>query len=341
MAALGVSLVTMADVAKSLNKQIGMVAEVLSQENAVLQDLPYMAMNMKTYHIEEIRSNLPGVYYRKANQPIPATKSTTEERQFNAAHFESKSVMDAKVAQRGGMDRVAYNRWNQGMGHVQAHAQEHAALFFYGSPASDPMKSPGLVDIYSTVDEAAEETANQVIDAGGTTGDNTSIYKLHFGERSIFGLYPEGTQAGLKRTDRSKGGQLVQIQGTDVDGNPGTFWGYEEDFEIDHGLCVKDYRQGSRICNIDPALLLSGVGAADLIDLMISADYKIHNPENGKGFWYVNRTIQAFLHKQALTKVGAGGGLSFDNYQGKRVLMFLDCPVRRCDALLSSEDRVV
>lgn len=341
MGALGVNLVTMADVAKSLNKKIGMVAEVLSQENAVLMDLPYMSANMKTYHLEEIRSNLPGVYYRKANQAIPATKSTTEERQFNMAHFESKSVMDAKVAQRGGLDRVAYNRWNQGKGHVQAHAQEHASLFFYGSPASNPLKSPGLVDIYSTVDEATEETANQVIDAGGTTGDNTSIYKLHLGESAIFGIYPEGTQAGLKRTDRSAGNKEIQITGTDVDGNAGTFWGYEEDFEIDHGLVVKDYRQGSRIPNIDPALLLSGAGAADLIDLMISADYKIHNPENGKGFWYVNRTIQAFLHKQALTKVGAGGGLSFDNYAGKRVLMFLDCPVRRCDALLSSEDRVV
>lgn len=340
MAALGASLVTLADVAKSLNKEIGMVAEVLSQENAVLQDLPYKEMNMKTYHVEDIRSNLPSVYYRKANQPIPAGKSTVESRQFNAAHFESKSQMDAKVAQRGGMDRVAYNRWNQGMGHVQAHAQEHASLFFYGSPASDPVKSPGLVDIYPTVDESTEETANQVIDAGGTTGDNTSIYKLHFGDRSIFGIYPSGAPVGLKRTDRTPGNELVQITGTDVNGDAGTYWGYEEDFEIDHGLCVKDYRQGSRICNIDPALLLSGVGAADLIDLMISADYKIFNPENGKGFWYVNRTIQAFLHKQALTKVGAGGGLSFDNYAGKRVLMFLDCPVRRCDALLSSEDRV-
>lgn len=341
MSALGATLVTMADVSKSLNKQIGMVAEVLSQENAVLQDLPYMVANMKTYHLEDIRSNLPSVYYRKANQPIPASKTTVESRQFNMAHFESKSVMDAKVASRGGQDRVAYNRWNQAMGHIQAMAQEHASLFFYGSPASNPLKSPGLVDVYSTVDESAEETANQVIDGGGTGGDNTSIYKLHFGERSIFGIYPEGVQAGLKRTDRSKGGNLVQIPGTAEDSSTGNYWGYEEDFEIDHGLCVKDYRQGSRICNIDPALLLSGVGAADLIDLMISADYKIHNSENGKGFWYVNRTIQAFLHKQALTKVGAGGGLSFDNYAGKRVLMFLDCPVRRCDALLNSEDRVV
>lgn len=58
---------------------------------------------------------------------------------------------------------------------------------------------------------------------------------------------------GLKRTDRSAGGKLVQISALDVNGNPGTFWGYEEQFEIDHGLVVKDYRQAGRICNIDVA----------------------------------------------------------------------------------------
>jgi hypothetical protein len=162
---------------------------------------------------------------------------------------------------------------------------------------------------------------------------------VHWGERACFGVYPKGTQAGLKRTDRSKGGQLVQIQGTDQNGNPGTFWGFEEQFEVDHGLVVKDYRQAARICNIDFPALVSGTGA-DLIDLMISAAYKIHTPSNGNGVWYVNRTIEAHLHKQALTKVGAGAGLTFDNYQGQKVLMFLGRPVRRSDALLNSEAQV-
>ena len=107
----------------------------------------------------------------------------------------------------------------------------------------------------------------------------------------------------------------------------------------DHGLVVKDYRQAARIANIDVSDLIAGSGA-DLIDLMISADYKIDDPNNGQGVWYVNRTIEAALHKQALTKVGAGAGLTFDNYQGERVLMFLGAPVRRMDALLNSESQV-
>lgn len=339
MAAKGVSLVTLADVAKSKDKKIGGVAEVLVQENPMLNDIPYMEMNEGTSHKEEIRSSLPAVYYRKANQSIPPSKTTTEERTFQASHFESKSQMDAAVAERGGMDRVGYNRWNQAQGHIQALGLEHASLLVYGSPFSSNLKAPGLMDIYSTL-AAAEATSKQVIDGGGSSADLTSILRINWGERSIFGVYPKGTTAGLKRIDRSAGGKLVQINGTNADGSSGQYWGYEEDFEVDHGLVVKDYRQASRIANIDIDNLKSGAGAADLIDLMISANYKIFSEQNGVGCWYVNRTIQAFLHKQALTKVGAGAGLRFDNYQGQKVLMFLGYPVRRADAILNSESQV-
>lgn len=338
MAAKGVALLTLADVAKDKDKQIGKVAEVLIQYNAMLNDIPYTEMNEGTSHKESIRSALPEVYYRKANQPIPATKSTTEERTFQATHFESKSQIDKAVAQRGGMDRVAYNRWNQAQGHLQAHSQELAALMIYGSPSQSNLKTAGLFDIYSTLDPA-EETSKQVIDAGGTGSDNTSIVKVHWGERSIFGVFPAGTTAGLSRMDHSEGGKLVKIPGIDENGNPGDFWGYEEEFSTDHGLVVKDYRQGVRIANIDVSDLVGGSGA-DLITLMIDANYKIDSEDNGIGVWYVNRTIEAHLHKQALTKVGNGAGLRFDNYQGQKVLMFLGSPVRRMDALLNSEAQV-
>ena len=339
MAALGAQLVTLADVAKSKNKEIGKVAEVLVEENPMLNDIPYMEMNEGTIHKEDIRSALPEVYYRKANQAIPASKSTVEERSFTAAHFESKSQIDAAVAKRGGMDRIAYNRWNQAMGHIQAHALEHADLTIYGSPDTANRKSAGLFDIYSTI-SASEEASKQMIDGGGTGSDNTSILKVHWGERSVFGVYPKGTQAGLKRTDRSAGNKEVQIQALDSNGNAGSFYGYEEQFEMDHGLVVKDYRQAARIANIDVSNLVTGTGAADIIDLMISADYKIHTKSNGNGVWYVNRTIEAHLHKQALTKVGAGGGLTYENFDGKMILMFLGSPIRRSDALLNSEAQV-
>jgi len=346
MAAKGQYLVTLADVAKSKNVQIGKVAEVLVQENPMLNDIPYMEMNEGTIHKESIRSALPEVYYRKANQAIPASKSTIEERTYQASHFESKSQMDEAVAKRGGMDRVAFNRWNQAQGHIQAMGQEHASLLIYGSPdtahytgqTANNRKSAGLMDIYSTL-AAAEETSKQIIDGEGVGTDNTSILLCMWGENSLFGVYPAGTQAGLKRTDRSQGNKLVQINALDSNGNAGNFYGYEEQFEIDHGLVVKDYRQAARVANIDISALIAGSGA-DIIELMINAFYKIHNPQNGKGVWYVNRTIEAHLHKQALTKVGSGAGLTFENFAGKPILNFLGMPVRRSDALLNTEAAV-
>lgn len=339
MGALGTTLLTLADVAKSKDKQIGQVAEVLLQYNPMLNDIPYKEMNEGTVHKEEIRSALPAVYYRKANQAIPASKTTTEERSFTAAHFESKSQIDEAVAKRGGLDRVAYNRWNQAQGHIQAQAIEHAALTIYGSPVDNNRKCAGLADIYSTL-TTSEPTSKQMLDAAGVTSDLTSIYLICWGERSIFGVYPSGTQAGLKRTDRSKGNSLVQIQALDSAGNAGAFYGYEEQFEIDHGLVVKDYRQAVRICNIDPVTLKSGAAAADLIDLMISALYKVDSLENGQPVFYMNRTVQAFLDKQSLTKLGAGGGITEMNYQGKPILSFRGVPIRRSDALLTTEDQV-
>jgi len=339
MAALGTKLVTLADVAKSKNKMIGKVAEVLVEENPMLNDIPYMEMNEKTIHKEDIRSALPAIFYRKANQAIPASKTTTEERTFQAAHFESKSQIDTQVAMRGGKDRIAYNRWNQAQGHIQAQALEHADLIIYGSPTTSTLKTSGLFDIYSTLN-TSEETSKQIIDGGGTGSDNTSLLLINWGFRAIFGVYPAGTQMGLKRIDRSRGNTEVQITALDSNGDAGTFYGFEEQFEIDHGLVVKDFRQGVRVANIDVSNLQTGAGAADLIDLMISGHYKIHNPSNGKGVWYVNRTIEAFLHKQALTQVGAGAGLRYDNFEGKKILMFLGIPVRRSDALLNNESQV-
>lgn len=336
MGAIGSNLVTLADVAKTKKTGIGKIAEVMLAENAILKDIPYMEMNEGTIHKESIRSSLPQVYYRKANQAIPSGKTTTEERSFTAAHFESKSQIDEKVASRGGKDRVAFNRWNQAQGHIQANALEHANLLWYGSPSNDPRKVPGLFDIYSTLN-TSEPASKQVIDAGGTGSDNMSISLVHWGEQSVFGVYPSGSQAGLKRTDRG----LVQISALDELGNPGTFWGFEENFEVDHGLVVKDYRQAVRIANIDKSdLIANNVSAADLIDLMISAAYRIHAPSNGAGVWYMNRTLEAILHKQALSKVGNGGGITFMNYQGEQVMSFLGRPIRRSDALLDSEARV-
>jgi hypothetical protein len=296
-----------------------------------------MEMNEKTIHIESLRSNLPAVYYRKANQPIPATKSRIEERTFSAAHFESKSQIDVMVAARGGADRVAFNRWNQAQGHIQAMAQEHADLLIYGSPSDDARKVAGFFDVLSTL-TSTEPTSNQMISAGGAGSDNTSILFVDWGPNTVFGVYPAGTTAGLKREDNGK----VQIIGTTETSVTGTFWGWEEQFMMDHGLVIKDYRATARICNIDISdLKAGGTSAPDLLKYMTRAHYRIPAAVRTKSAYvYMNSTIASFLHEQALEKVGAGGGLTFQNFNGEQVLNFLGRQVVVTDALLNTEATV-
>ena len=336
MAVLGVDYLTLGDAKKFLDHSLADVAEVLRKAVPIVNDIPYVAMNKKVKHVVAMRSDLPSVYYRKANQAIPASKTTIEEREFVASHFESKSVMDQKVAEYGGKDRVAQSRMNQAEGHIQAAAHELADLILYGSPEDDHRQVPGIFHILSTLN-TSEPTYKQIVDAGGVGSDNSSILFVSWGKGKVYGIFEEGTQAGLKRTDRG----LVQIPGTTEAGGTGWYWGFEEDFEVEHGLCVEDYRALARVANIDVSDLKTPADAANLMKLMTRALYRIPPMlRQQKGKIYVNSTVMSFLDEQAQALVGAGGGLNYMNYQGEPVLMFRGWMIQEMDNLLTNEARV-
>ena len=297
-----------------------------------------MEMNKGVKHVVALRSDLPEVYYRKANQAIPASKTTIEEREFVAAHFESKAVIDEAVASYGGQERVKANRWNQAEGHIQANAHELANLIVYGSTEFN--KSPGIMDILSTLN-TSEPTSKQIVDAGGVGSDNASILFVSWGKKKVYGVFEKGTSAGLKRIDRSPGNTRVQITGPLIGGGTGTYWGFEEDFMVDHGLVVEDYRALARVANIDVSNLKVPADAADILKFMTRALYRIPPMlRQEKGKVYLNSTLMSFLDEQALNKVGAGGGLTFQNYQGEPVLMFRGWQIREMDNMLNTEAQV-
>lgn len=337
MALIGAEYLTLADAKKFLPHEVADVTEVLRKAIPIINDIPYTVMNKKVKHIVAMRSDLPKWYYRKANQAIPASKTTIEEREFVASHIESKSVMDQKVAEYGGKDRVAANRLNQAEGHLQAGANELAQMIVYGSPATDHRQIPGIMHILSTLNPA-EPTSKQIVDAGGTGSDNASILFVSWGKGKVYGIYEEGTTAGIKRIDRG----LVQIPGTTEAGGTGWYWGYEEDFEIDHGIAFEDYRAMARVANIDVSDLQTPADAANLLKLMTRAIYRIPPMlRQQKGMIYVNSTIMAFLDEQTQAQVGAGGGLSYQNVQGEPVLYFRGWKIQEMDILLNTEARVV
>lgn len=335
MAAKSLEFLTLADIAKTLKTDIGDVAEVLLKNAPILKDIKYTECNKMTSHVTQIRSELAKVYYRKANQPIPASKSTVEDREFVTAHFESKSQIDVAVAKRGGADRVAFNRWNQAEGHLQGMANELADLIIYGSPSGDERKVVGFMDIYNTL---SGEIGKQVIDAGGTGSDNASILFATWSPQTTFGIYEAGSTAGISREDKG----IRQVIGITETGSTGTYDAWEEQFMCDHGIAFKDYRANARVANIDVSDLKTS-NAADILDKMTDAHFKIPSAIRAAGgrVIYMNSTLYAFLYKQVNSKVGAGGGLTYANYQGEEILHFLGAPVKEQDNMLNTEARVV
>ena len=58
---------------------------------------------------------------------------------------------------------------------------------------------------------------------------------------------------------------------------------------------------------------------------------------SGGPVFYMNRTARRLLRKQERLAVATGGGITYDNVDGRRVMQFSDVPIRICDALLNNE----
>ena len=149
---------------------------------------------------------------------------------------------------------------------------------------------------------------------------------------SVHGIYPEGSAAGLHQEDKG----VVTV--TKEDGS--MFEAYRTHFKHDVGLTVRDWRNVVRIANIDVTKLTNDAKAgADLINLMIEAEERIPNLGGVRPVWYMNRTLRTFLRLQKNTKHGST--ITEDMEMGKLVTRANGVPVRKIDALLSTESRVI
>ena len=201
---------------------------------------------------------------------------------------------------------------------------------FYGSKGKNASAFDGLATRYNKISNVEGELGYQVLDGGGQGNDNTSIYFVTWGDRHTHLIYPKGSKAGLQREDKGQ----VTVQ--DAQGR--NYEAYRDYFSWDFGLCVRNYRSSARIANIDVSDL-STANAADLIDLMVSAYYRIEeHAVNGKTVIYANNTIRTFLHKQAMAKTNVN--LTIDEYAGKPIVKFLGIPIKPCSEILNTEAKV-
>lgn len=326
--------VTLLDVAKTLDPDgsTAAIAELLSQDNEMLMDMPWYEGNLPTGHRITTRTGLPDAVFRKLNSGVPPSKATTAQLDEACAILEARSEVDKDLAMLNGNTNAF--RLTQATAFMESMNQRMQQQVIYGdrlTPEAFVGLAPRFDDVPTTVN--GSQSSGNVIDAGGTGTDNTSIWLVGWGQKSIHGIYPKGSRAGLVHND------LGEIDAFDSLQN--RFRAYGDQYQWKCGIAVPDWRYVVRIANIDVSDLTKNASAgADLIDLMTQAVEKIHSLTGVTPAFYGNRTIRSFLRRQTVNKV-ASGTLEYDMVGGKPALRFAEVPVRRVDAILNSEARVV
>jgi hypothetical protein len=338
MATLSTGQLTLLDWAKRLdpNGNTPAIAELLSQQNDILEDAVMVQGNLPTGHRVVIRTGLPSVYFRALNQGVPTSKSTTVQVDEACAMLEARSHIDAKLLQLNG--NSAAFRLSEDSAFLEAMNQQMAGTIFTGNPGVDPKQFLGLATRYSSTSAG---NGNNVILAGGAGSDNASMYLIVWGEQTVFMPFPKGSSAGLQSRD------LGEESVTDANGN--WYQAARSLYQWDAGMVVKDWRYVVRIANIDVSDWIGVTGsqastaATNLIKLMMRAIARIPNFNMGRAAFYTNRSIQEGLMIQALEKSSNALGIKQAMTQfgtTMNQLEFMGIPVRRVDQLGIAESLV-
>lgn len=310
-------------------KRIMRIVEQMAKMNDILMDAEYQECNDGSKHKTSIRSGIPEPAFRMYNQGVQPSTTKTIPVVDTTGMMEDYGIVDKALADLNGNSDAF--RTSENMGKLQGFNNKAAQYMFYGNTDSEPESFMGLAPRYN--DLSAPSGAN-VIDGGGLNSVNTSIWFVTWGELATHLLYPKGSVAGF--THRFLGEDTIDM------GSGRLMQAYKDFFKWDIGMSVRDWRANSRVCNIDVTTLTKDASAGtDLIDKMIEAYYALDNAMQGEGrvVIYANRTIQTFLHKQAMNAKNVN--LTIGEYAGKKIPEFLGVPIKRCDGILNTEERVV
>lgn len=332
MATLGATFVDLIDIYKGQDGkgQFVEVIEMLTEMNPMLDDAIAVECNKGTTHLHTVRSGLPAVAWGKLYQGIPNSKGKKSQVEDTTGFVEGLSTVDKRLLTLSGNEGAV--RLSEAQAYLEAMSNEVQTKIIYGNSASDPEEFMGLAPRFNLLSAA---NGNQIIDAGGTGSDNTSIWFVTWGDNQCQLLYPKGTQAGVQRDD--KGEQRV------TDGSGNAYWAMEELFTWHIGLAVKDWRYVSRIANVDVSLMQAGSVA--LYGFMRKAYYKLQNRRvaGGKIAIYCNRDVLESLDALA-TNAGASDNfvrLKPEMIEGKEIMTYRGIPIRETDAIINTEARVV
>lgn len=332
MATLAVTNPTLLDLARASDPdgKISAIVEILNETNEILDDMTWMEGNLLTGHRTTVRTGLPAPTWRKLYGGVQPNKGTTTQVTDSTGMLEAYAEVDKALADLNG--NTAAFRLMEDRAHIEGINQEIADTLFYGNETTEPEAFTGLGPRFNLLSAA---NAENIIDAGGTGTDNSSIWLVVWGPNTAHGIVPKGSKAGLQMRD------LGEVTIENVDGAGGRMQAYRTHYRMDAGLTVRDWRYIVRIANIDKsALTFDAASGANIMDLMVRAIELIPNINAGRPVFYMPRNIRSFMRRQAI-QATKNSTLSIETLAGRKSVTFDGIPIRRTDALAADEARVV
>ena len=310
------SQLTLLELAKRTDPKgnLAVIAEVLTRDNEILQDAPWLEANDVFSHKATQRFNLPAGTWRKLNAGVGKEASSTREITETIGMLETYSEVDKALADAA--PNPAQFRSQEATAFVEGMSQTLATTMIYGNAATDPEKFTGLAP-------RLDALATLALGCSGTGDDLSSIYIVQWGETKCHLVYPRGSKTlGVQHRD------LGEATLQDADGNQ--FQGYRDHFKVNCGLVVRDERCIARVCNIETS------GSSNILDEDKIIQVLNKMPMRGAGaVLYMNATIMTQLDIIAKDKSNVQYGPA-DAF-GKPTMFFRGFPVRKVDAILDTE----
>ncbi len=335
MATVGNNALTLVDYAKRIdpgtNSVTVTIAELLSQTNEILTDMLWKEGNLPTGHRITLRTGLPSPTWRKLNQGVAATKSTTAQVDETIGMLEDIGEVDKALADLNG--NTAAFRLSENQGHLEGMNQSFATTLMYGDHTVNPERFLGLSPRYNSL---SATNGQNIISGGGGGADNTSIWLVGWGDNSVYGIFPKGSRAGIMH-DPGNGAEWA------FDSNNNRYKAYIDHYQWKGGIAVKDWRYVVRIPNIDVSNLVGESSAANLPKLMLRAIFRLPSRQGIRPVFYANRTVHSMLAIQGLNnssnavKVQEALGQFGEPLQN---VSFMGIPVRIVDQILDTEAAV-
>jgi hypothetical protein len=331
--------VTLLDIARRSdpNGGIATVAEMLTETNEILLDMPFLEANQGSMHKTTVRTGLPEPTWRKLNYGVQPSKSTTTQVTDSCGMLESYAEIDKDLADINGNTRAW--RLSEDQAFIEGMNQTMAQMIFYGDTAKNPERILGFAPRFAATSTDKTKIGYNVLNAGGTGSNNTSIWLVIWGPNTVHGIYPKGLIGGLQTKDLG--------EQTLLDANNGRYQGYRTHYKWNCGLCVRDWRYVVRIANVDVSALGTAGDSSDsspnIFKLMIQARNRIPVQNIGKAVFYANSDVMTAFEIKLLDKsniylstkdITGAGGVTRDT------ITFRGFPVRRCDQLASNEAKV-